>query len=108
MHGWLDWSIGVEGAHTGMAVPAFDGSDARGFRGLCVDVDAAVCNRCSKAGEAVEAMRVDAVASRLSEETRTLSSTVRCKAKALHGAEKSSVEIVVGNSKHESSLEASR
>jgi hypothetical protein len=52
-------------------------------------------------------MGVDAVAGRLGEETRTVSGTGRCEAKVLHGAEKGRVEIVVGNSEHESSLEAS-
>jgi hypothetical protein len=88
-----------------MALPSLDGSDASGFDGFGLDVDAAVANGFNKAWESVEAVGVDAVAGGFGEETGAQDGAVLAEAKLLDGAEESRVELVEGNSKHGFSLE---
>ena len=60
--------VGVEVAEAAVSVPALDTSEGCGAGGLGVDVDAAVLDHGGEAGEAIEAVGVDAVAGGFGEE----------------------------------------
>ena len=96
----MDGGVGVEVADASIAVPSFDGAEGCGEGGFGVDVDTAVEEHGFEAGEAVEAVGVDAVAGGFGDEAGGEGGTVFAEAEAQHGAAEGFVEVVVGNSEH--------
>jgi hypothetical protein len=98
--GAVDGGVGVEVAEASVAVPAFDTAEGCGEGGFGVDVDAAVEDHGFEAGEAVEAVGVDAVAGGFGDEAGGEGGAVFAEAEAQHGAAEGFVEVVVGDSEH--------
>ena len=95
-----DGGVGVEVADASVAVPALDGAEGGGEGGFGVDVDAAVEDHGFEAGEAVEAVGVDAVAGGFGDEAGGEGGAVFAEAEAEHGAAEGFVEVGVGDSEH--------
>lgn len=98
--GALDGVLGVEIADAAVSVPALDGSRGGYERGRGVNVDAAVADHGGEAREAVEAVRLDAVARAFGEDAGAARGSLRPEAEVEGGLGESVNELGEEDARH--------